>query len=77
MYVTSIGFPDRVERDILGMILSVFWPSQATFVVREPLCDVGIPSLELLASNLLRKAHCCCVSSLHPVSVQILEPESP
>ena len=30
-----------------------------------------------LASALLRLAHCCCVSSLLPVSVPILEPESP
>ena len=36
--------PDRAERDVLCMILGVFWPIQATFVAGEPLCDVGIPS---------------------------------
>ena len=42
--VTAVGSPDRAERAILGMILGVFWSIQATFVVGEPLCDVGIPS---------------------------------
>ena len=32
---------------------------------------------QVLASALLRLAHCCCVSGLHPVSVQSPEPESP
>ena len=40
--VLSVGSPDRAERDILGVILGVFWPVQATFVGGEPLCDVGI-----------------------------------
>ena len=43
--VTSVGSPDRAERAILGMILGVFWPIQAVFVAREPLCDVGTPPL--------------------------------
>ena len=42
--VTAVGSPDRAECDILGMILDVFLPIQATFVVGETLCDVGIPS---------------------------------
>ena len=42
--VTAAGPPDRAERDIFGMFLGVFWPIQATFVVGEPLSDVGIPS---------------------------------
>ena len=33
--------PDRAKLDVLGMILGVFWPIQATLVVEEPLCDVG------------------------------------
>ena len=41
--VTSVGSTDRVERDILRVLL-VFLPVQATFVVGEPLCDLGIPS---------------------------------
>ena len=41
--------PDRSEFEILGMILDVFWPIQATLVVREPLCDdVGTPSWALI-----------------------------
>ena len=42
--VTPVRPPDRAERGILGMILDVFWPIQATFVTGEPLCDVEIPS---------------------------------
>ena len=43
--ITVIGSPDRGERDIFGMILlSGFWPIQATFVVGEAFCDVGLPS---------------------------------
>ena len=42
--VTSVGSPDRAELDIFGVILDVFLPIQATFVVQEPLCDVEIPS---------------------------------
>ena len=41
---TVVGSPDRVEHDILGMILEVFWLSQAVFVAGKPLCDVRIPS---------------------------------
>ena len=40
----SVGSPDRAEHDLLGVILSVFLPIQATFVVRETFCDVGILS---------------------------------
>ena len=42
--VAAVGSSDRAERDILGVILNFFWPIQATVVVREPLCDAGIPS---------------------------------
>ena len=43
--VTAVGSPDRAEHAILRMILTVFfWPIQAVFVVREPLCGVGTPS---------------------------------
>ena len=41
--VPSVGFPARAERDIFGVILGVFWPIQASFVVGESFCDVGIP----------------------------------
>ena len=43
---SAVGFPDRAERAILGVILAerFFFPIQAVFVVREPLCDVGTPS---------------------------------
>ena len=42
--VISVRSPDRAEHDILGVMLDVFWPTQAAFVAREPLCDLGIPS---------------------------------
>ena len=42
--VTTVGPPDRAECDIFGMILGVFWPIQAVFVVAKPLYDVRIPS---------------------------------
>ena len=42
-YVTAVGSHDREERDIFGMMLGVFWPIQATFVIGETFCDVGIP----------------------------------
>ena len=45
--VTPVGFPDRVERDILEMILDNFWPIQAAFVVGEPLCEIEILSWTL------------------------------
>ena len=41
---TAVGYPDRAERVIFGVILGVFLPIQATFVIGEPLCDVGVPS---------------------------------
>ena len=44
--VTPVGCPDRGERAKLGMIMRVFWSIQATFVVGEPLCDVGVPPFE-------------------------------
>ena len=40
--VTPVGSPAKDERDILGMILDVVWPIQASFVVGEPLCDIEI-----------------------------------
>ena len=43
-YVTSVGFPDKAERDIFWVIFGVFWPIQPAFVVMEPLCGLGIPS---------------------------------
>ena len=44
--VTPVGFPDKAERVILGVILvgRVFLPIQAVFAVGEPLCDLGTPS---------------------------------
>ena len=33
--------PDSAGHDMLVMILDLFWPIQATFVIGEPLCDVG------------------------------------
>ena len=39
---TAAGSPDRVEHDILGMILEVFRPGQAAFVAGKPLCDVRL-----------------------------------
>ena len=41
--VTPIRSPNRAECDILGMVLDLIWSIQATFVVGEPLCDVGGP----------------------------------
>ena len=41
--VTSVVTPDRAKRGILEMILVLFWPIQARFVLGEPLCDVGLP----------------------------------
>ena len=37
--MTAVRSPDRAERDMLGMILDVFWPIQAASVVGETLCD--------------------------------------
>ena len=42
--ITSVGSPARAEHDVLGVILGVFLPIQATFVFEEPVCDVGTPS---------------------------------
>ena len=42
--VTPVGSPDRAEGGILGMLLNVFWPIQAAFVVGKPFCDVAVPS---------------------------------
>ena len=39
--VTPDRPPDRAERDILGMVLDVFWQIQAVFVISEPLYDAG------------------------------------
>ena len=36
--------PDRVEHDILGMILGVSLPVQAAIVFRGARCDMGFPS---------------------------------
>ena len=42
-----VRFPDRAERDILGLF---FLPIQTTFVVRDPLCNAGIPSWALITA---------------------------
>ena len=42
--VTLVGSPAKVKHNMLGTVLGIFLPIQATFVVREQLCDVGIPS---------------------------------
>ena len=44
--VTAFGASDIEERAIFGggFGLVLFWPIQAVFVVREPLCGVGPPS---------------------------------
>ena len=41
--ITAVGFPDRAEHAILGMILAgrVFFVDLGLFVVGEPLCGVG------------------------------------
>ena len=31
--ITPVGSPDRAEYAILGTILDVFWPIQATYVI--------------------------------------------
>ena len=41
---TPVGSPDRAGRDTLGTSFNVFWEIRATFVVEDPLCDVGIRS---------------------------------
>ena len=41
---TAVGSLDRGEHDTFRMILEVFRPGQAAFVIRKPLCDVRIPS---------------------------------
>ena len=48
--VTAVGSPERAEHDIYGMTFGVFGQLvQAAFVVKGPLCDLGIPSLALIA----------------------------
>ena len=44
--VTAVGSVDIAEHAISGVILAerVFWPIQAVFVVRVPLCNLGPPS---------------------------------
>ena len=42
--VTVVRSPDRAEGAISRVILGIFWPIQATFVVEKPLCVVRIPS---------------------------------
>ena len=42
--VTYVGSPARGERDVLGMFLDLFQPVQPAIMVREQLCDVGMPS---------------------------------
>ena len=46
--VTAAGSPARAKRDILEVMLDVFWPIQATFVIGEPFCDLQIPSCALI-----------------------------
>ena len=47
--VTAIGPPGRAEHAILGVILvGRVFPIQDTFVVAEPLCDVGTFSWALI-----------------------------
>ena len=41
---TAVRSPDRAERAILNVMLGVFLPTQAVFVVGEPLCDIGTQS---------------------------------
>ena len=47
--VTAAWSPDKVEHAISGVILAgLFLPIQAAFVGREPVCDIGSPSLALI-----------------------------
>ena len=46
--VTSVWSPDRVNHDILGMILSVFWSILAGIAVGDPFWDVRFPSWALI-----------------------------
>ena len=43
---TAIGSPGRAEHAVFGgdFGLACFWPIRDTFVVAEPLCDVGTSS---------------------------------
>ena len=52
--VTAVGSPDRAECDIVGVILGNFWPVQATFVVREPLCDVEMSPNNFTQDHLMK-----------------------
>ena len=47
--VTSVGSPDIAERDILKMILDVFWQLQAALVVGGLFCDIGTLSWAVIA----------------------------
>ena len=42
--VLAVVSPARAEREILEMILGVFWSVQPVIVVGDPLFDLGIPS---------------------------------
>ena len=42
--VTAVGSPDRAEHANFEVILAVFLPIQAVYLVRELPCDVGTPS---------------------------------
>ena len=41
--VTPVGSPDRAECVILGVILGIFLPIQALFVIGEQLGDARFP----------------------------------
>ena len=43
--ITAVGFPDRAEHAFFGSDFgwAIYWPIQAIFVVREPLCDQEPP----------------------------------
>ena len=51
--MTAIGFPARAESEFFGVVLDVFWPIRAAFVVGEPLCELEMSSLV-----------CVCVTGL-------------
>ena len=42
--VIPVGSPARAERDILGMLLDVFWSIQAAFLIGGSRCGLGVPS---------------------------------
>ena len=45
--VTVVGSSARARHDMFSDDFGFFWTIQATFVVGEPLCDVGNPCLGL------------------------------